>query len=160
MEIRGQSTRPLIRVGEPGSLSIRARRGWGGNNRSAIRALQFLVGGLVTFGGASFALFAVDSFGMELGLIHLAIGLVGLAAAILTLRGYAPWLPGFLVAINGTTIAYSSLSESIAETESLLPGFASIGSLVGTLVAIVLSCAIIYLLFAPQRRSSKSPSLI
>jgi hypothetical protein len=49
-----------------------------------------LVGGLVTLGGASFALFAVDSFGMELGLIHLTIGLVGLAAAFLTLRGYAP----------------------------------------------------------------------
>lgn len=76
LEIRGQPTRPLNRVGEPGSRSIRALRGWGGNNRSAIRALQFLVGGLVTFGGASFVL-AVDSFGMALGLIHLTIGLVG-----------------------------------------------------------------------------------
>jgi hypothetical protein len=83
-----------------------------------------LVAGLVTFGGASFAFFAVNSFGTVLGLIHLTIGLVGVFAAFLTLKSDASWLGGFLISINVVTIAYSSLSESVAEVESLLPGFA------------------------------------
>ncbi len=135
------------------------RPGWGGSNHGAIKVLQFLVGGLVTFGGASFAFLAVNSFGTALGLIHLTIGLVGLFAAFLTLMSDASWLGGFLIAINAVTIAYSSLSESVAEVESLLPGFTATGSLVGTVVAIVMSFTIIYLLLASHMRSSEPASL-
>jgi hypothetical protein len=78
-------------------------------------------------------------------LIHLSIGLVGLAVGFLILRG-------LLVAINLVTIGYSSFSEYIVQTESSLRGFASIGSLVGTLVAIAMSCALLALLFSRSRR--------
>jgi len=117
-----------------------------------------LVGGLVTFGGASFAFLAVNSFGTALGLIHLTIGLVGLFGALLTLKSDASWLRGFLISINVVTVAYSSLSESVAEVESLLPGFASTGSLVGTVVAVVMSFAIVYLLLPSGMRSSEPTS--
>ena len=114
--------------------------------------LQFLVGGLVVFGGSSFAYFAVNPFGTALGLIHLSIGLVGLAVGFLFLRGDISRLRSLLVAINLVTIGYSSLSEYIVETESLLPGFASTGSLVGTVVAIVMSCVLLALLSSKRSR--------
>ena len=76
----------------------------GREHPDAMRALQFLVGGLVTFGGASLAAFSRSTpSGVELGLIHLKDMGWWPCYAILTLRGYAPRLPGFLVAINGTT---------------------------------------------------------
>jgi len=108
--------------------------------------LQFLVGGLATFGGYAFASFAVTTFGAELGWIHFAVGLVGLLAAFLALTGSIFQLRGFLIAINVVTIAYSLFSETLAETESLLGGPDLIGSLVGTLIAVVMSAAIIYFL--------------
>ena len=118
-----------------------------------------MVGGLVTFGGASFAFLAVNSFGTALGLMHLTIGLVGLSAAFLTLMSDASWLGGSLIAVNVVTIAYSSLSESVAEVESLLPSFAATASLIGTVVAIVMSFTIIFLLLALRMRSSEPASL-
>jgi hypothetical protein len=124
----------------------------GGSDRAAITVLQFLVGGLVVFGGSSFAYFAVNSFGTALGSVHLSIGFVGLIAGFLILRGDISRLRGLLVAINLVTIGYSSFSEYIVQTESLLPGFASIGSLVGTIVAITMSCALLALLFSRSRR--------
>jgi len=51
--------------------ALKTRRQVGGSDRAAITVLQFLVGGLVVFGGSSFAYFALDSFGTGLGLIHL-----------------------------------------------------------------------------------------
>ncbi len=114
--------------------------------RRAVVVLQFLVGGLMTFGGYAFAYFAANSFGAELGWIHFAVGLVALLAAFLTLTSRVFQLRGFLVAINLVTIAYSLFSETLAETESLLGGPDLIGSLVGTLLAVVMSVAIIYLL--------------
>ncbi len=108
--------------------------------------LQFLVGGLVTFGGYAYAFFAVNSFGVELGWIHFAVGLVGLLAAFLALAMKISRLRGFLIAINIVTIGYSLFSEALAETESLLGGPDLIGSLVGTAVAVVMSAAVTYLL--------------
>jgi len=131
--------------------ALKSRR-QGGGDRAAIVVLQFLVGGLVVFGGSSFAYFAVNPFGTALGLVHLSIGLVGLVAGFLILRGDIPRLRGLLVAINLMTIGYSASSEYIAQTESLLPGFASIGSLVGTIVAIAMSFALLALLFSRSRR--------
>jgi hypothetical protein len=112
----------------------------------AVVFLQFLVGGLVTFGGYAFAFFAADSFGAELGWIHFVVGLVGLLAAFLTLTGRVSQMRGFLIAINVVTIAYSLFSETLAETESLLAGPDLTASIVGTLIAVVMSTAIIYLL--------------
>lgn len=118
----------------------------------AITVLQFLVGVLMVFGGASFAYFAVNPFGTALGLIHLSVGLLGLVTGFLVLRGDVSRLLGLLVAVNVVTIGYSSISEYIVEAQSLLPGFATIGSLAGTTVAIIMSCALLALLLGRSRR--------
>lgn len=110
-----------------------------------ITILQLLVGGLVTMGGTLFAIFATSPPGTVLGLMHLAIGVVSLAAGFALLIKKAP-SKGFLFAINGLTIAYSILSEGVVQIESLLPPGATTGSLVGTTTAIVMSGAIIYIL--------------
>lgn len=103
------------------------------------------------FGGASFAYFAVNPFGTTLGLIHLSVGMLGLVTGFLVLHGDVSRLRSLLVAVNVVTIGYSSASEYIVETESLLPGFATIGSLVGTIVAIIMSCALLVLLLGRSR---------
>jgi hypothetical protein len=114
--------------------------------RRAVVVLQFLVGGVMTFGGYAFAFFAVNSFGEQLGWIHFVVGLVGLLAGFLTLTARMSQLRGFLIAINIVTIVYSLFSETLAETESLLGGPDLVASLIGTLIAVVMSGAIIYLL--------------
>jgi hypothetical protein len=112
---------------------------------AALTVLQFLVGGLVTMGGSLFALDAVNSFGTALGLIHLTIGIAGLLGAFVMVT-VKPWYRNFLLAANILTIAYSSFSESLVEIQSLLPSFAAVGSLYGTVIAIIMSGAIIFLL--------------
>jgi len=113
------------------------------NRRLRIEILQFLVGVLVTMGGAFFAGFSINSLGNALGIIHLTIGVAGVAAAVLFLQEN-PSSRSFLLAINVLTIAYSSFSESIAQIQSLLPPFASFASLIGTVIAIIMCVAIIY----------------
>lgn len=121
------------------------------DDRTAVKVLQFLVGALVTFGGASFAAFAINAFGTLLGLIHLSIGVAGLVTGILISRSEE--LPRrLLIAVNAVTIVYSASSESLVEAESLLPSFAATGSLIGTGVALIMSAAIIYLLLTSTWR--------
>lgn len=88
---------------------------------SIVVLLQFLVGGLVTMGVTLFAVFAVNSFGTSLGLVHPSLGLTGLLAGFLTLRGDPSNLRAFLIVVNVVTIAYSSLSESIVQIGELCP---------------------------------------
>jgi hypothetical protein len=118
---------------------------WDGTARPIVIILQFIVGSLVTMGGTLFATFAVNNFGRSLGLIHLSIGLIGLAAGFIAIRG-KPWSRTFLLAINGLTIAYSTGSESIVQLQSLLPSTSSLRSLIGTVIAIIMSGTILYLL--------------
>jgi hypothetical protein len=118
--------------------------------RSAIIVLQFLVGGLVTMGGTLFATLAVNSFGRSLGLIHLSIGVTGILSGVAFLQA-KPRSRSLLLAINAVTIAYSSFSESIVEIQSLLPSYASIGSLIGTLIAIIMSFAVIAILLRARQ---------
>jgi len=124
-----------------------------GYPRLTIEILQFMVGALVTMGGSLFAILAVDRFGTVLGLIHLSLGITGLLAGIAFLQ-VKSWSRSFLLAINVLTIAYSSFSENIVQIQSLLPSFASIGSLIGTVIAIVMSFAVIYLLVTKQAANS------
>jgi hypothetical protein len=121
---------------------------------NAIVTVQFLVGALVTFGGASFVTFAISIYGKSIGSIHLTIGIVGLVGAFLALRP-KPWSRNFLIAINGLTIGYSSFSESLVYIQSLLPDTASLGSLIGTIIAIIMSCTIIYFLFRNKTSLNK-----
>ncbi len=125
-----------------------------GTTKTAVTILQFLVGGLVTMGGSLFALFAVNTFGRSLGMAHLSIGLLGLAGGFSALRE-RPWSKTYLLAINGLTIAYSSLSESIVQIQSLLPSPSSLGSLVGTIIAIIMIATIIYLLMTKKQPTQR-----
>jgi uncharacterized membrane protein YfcA len=109
-----------------------------------VTVLQFFVGGLVVFGGAAFAKDGTYPLGTALGLIHLSVGVVGLSAGYAFFRNRR-WSRRLVLAANGLTIAYSAFSESVAKIDSLLPSSFN-DSLIGTLVAIVTSGAIIYLL--------------
>ncbi len=120
--------------------------------RELLVALQFFVGGLVTLGGAAFATFGTYPLGTVLGLVHLLVGLTGLLAGFAMLRK-GPWPRTFLIAINGMTICYSALSETLAQIYALLPPGIT-DSLIGTVVAILASSAIIYLLVSASARQS------
>jgi len=113
--------------------------------KHVIIVLQFLVGALVTFGGAAFTILALNPFGTVVGAIHLSIGVAGLLGGVLVVRRKD--LPRkFLLPVNGVTIIYSSLSESLAGIKSLLPTSAFHDSLIGTIVAIAMSSVLIYIL--------------
>lgn len=133
-----QNARQNIRAATADSL---------GTRRSVGTILQFLVGALVTMGGALFATLAVNNIGRFLGLIHLSIGLIGFAGGFIALRE-KPWSRTFLFGINVLTIAYSTVSESIVQIQLLLPSYASLGSLIGTIISIIMSGAILYLLLS------------
>lgn len=112
-------------------------------NRQIITVLQFFVAALVTLGGAAYAKFGTFPVGTALGLIHLSIGLASFYA------GYSFWKmkPSsgkLLIALNAVTIGYSTFSEALAQIFSYLPpGFND--SLVGTIIALFVSAAIICL---------------
>jgi hypothetical protein len=116
-----------------------------GTNRQLVIVLQLLVGALVTMGGALFAVFALNPLGTALGLVHFTSGVVGLLAGVMLLRSTAV-SRRFLLAVNGWIISYSALSESIVQIASLPTSRVSIGSLIGTIIAIMMSCMIVYLL--------------
>ncbi|MDA4114939.1 MAG: hypothetical protein OK442_00115 [Thaumarchaeota archaeon] len=118
----------------------------GEERRQLVTALQFFNGALVTLGGLGYANAATYPVGTALGVIHLLMGLVALFAAyaFLKRRDYSRRL---LFAINGVTIAYSAASEAAAEIYALMtPGIGD--ALIGTIIAIVVSIAIIYLLIS------------
>jgi hypothetical protein len=119
-------------------------------NRGMILILQFFVGALITLGGAAFAASGTYPVGTVLGLIHFAIGIAGLYG------GYSFLKRGsnsrqLLITLNILTIVYSIFSESLAEIYAYLPP--GIGdALIGTIIAIIVSAAIIYLLQSSKSR--------
>jgi hypothetical protein len=118
-------------------------------SRELVTPLQFFVGGLVTLGGLAYAAAGTYPIGTSLGLVHLAIGFVGLYGGYASLKRKA-WSRDFLIAINGVTIAYSAFSETAAQVYSLLPPGIN-DSLIGTIIAIIASASIIYLLRKQER---------
>lgn len=113
-------------------------------NQGVVTALQFFVGGLVTLGGAAYARFGTYPFGTALGLVHLAVGLAGLLGGYIVYRR-EPRARRFLIVVNLVTIAWSAFSEGMAQVFSLLtPGIND--SLIGTIVAVLVSAEIIYML--------------
>ena len=115
--------------------------------------LQFFVGGLVTLGGAAYARNGTFPVGTALGSVHLAVGLISLFGGYALLRRKT-WSRGFLIGINSLTIAYSAFSESLAEIYALLPPGVN-DALIGTIIAIVVSGVIIYMLLSNKPRSSQ-----
>ena len=126
---------------EPASQSMNSTK----NRRITVNILQILVGGLVTGGGLAFATFAVNSFGSMLGIIHFSIGVVVLISGIVMVskRNLSRNL---LLFLNGLVIVYSSFSESLVEIQALLPTSAAMDSLIGTVIAIIMSFVIIVLI--------------
>lgn len=133
----------LMAVETRGVLRSRAGKPDSGARRELVTALQFFVGALVTLGGLGYASSATYPVGTALGLVHLVVGLVGLYAGYSFLkrrRGSAR----LLLWINGVTIVYSAFSEGAAEAFALMtPGIGD--ALIGTIVAIIVSVVIIYL---------------
>ena len=78
------------------------------------------------------------------GLGHLAIGLTGLCAGYAFLRR-KNWSWGFLIGINTVTIIYSTFAEALAEIYALLPPGIN-DALIGTIIAVIFSAVILYLL--------------
>lgn len=126
------------------------RRDHSQRRREILTVMQFFVGGLVTLGGAAYAGGGTYPVGTALGLVHLAVGLTGLFAGFAYLRRRA-WSPTFLIWINGATIVYSIFSESLAQIYAFLPPGIN-DSLIGTIIAVVVSAAIIYLLRSERVR--------
>lgn len=113
-------------------------------NREIVMALQFFVGGLVTFGGAAYAKNGTYPVGTALGLVHLAVGVSGLIGGYYFMRRMS-WSTRFLIGTNSITIAYSAFSETLAQMyDYLTPGITD--SLIGTIVAIVVSAVILRIL--------------
>ncbi len=116
----------------------------GESRHGLITALQFFVGVLVTLGGAAFAMSGTFPVGTALGSVHFVVGIGGLVGGYAVYRR-KPWARAFLIAINIVTIAYSAFAETLAEVYAYLPRGIN-DALIGTVVAIVVSAAIIYLL--------------
>jgi hypothetical protein len=126
------------------------------NQRShtIITVLQFFVGGLVTLGWAAYARSGTYPVGTELGLIHLAIGITGVFGGYAFLRKKT-WSRSFLLWINVLTIAYSAFAETLAEIYAYLPPGLN-DALIGTLIAIVVSAIIIWMLGSGKSKSARS----
>jgi len=138
----------LLAVEARSSFRSRDRTRVGKERRDLVTALQFFVGGLVILGGLGYASSATYPVGTALGLIHLVVGLVGLFAGYAFLKRKA-WSAPFLVAINIVTIVYSAFSESAAEIFALMtPGIGD--ALIGTIVAIIVSSVIVYMVLSRQ----------
>jgi hypothetical protein len=120
-----------------------------GTRRSAIIILQILVGSIVALGGFAFASFAIGQFGMALGIIHFSVGVTELITGFYMLRTRSA-LRRVLLATNGITIGYSTFSESLVQLDSLLPAGPSLDSMVGTIIAIAMSCVVIYYVWSSR----------
>ena len=143
----------LLGLDARSSFNSRATRGNLLMNRHLITVLQFFVGGLVTLGGAAYARDGTYPVGTILGLIHLLVGITGIYAGYSFLK-MKPFSSRFLIVINSITIGYSTFSEALAQIYSFLPpGFND--SLIGTLIALIVSGTIICLLIL---QPVKSPS--
>jgi hypothetical protein len=118
---------------------------------SIITTLQFFVGGLVTLGGAAFALSGTYPIGTLLGSIHLAVGLTGVFAGYAFLKRKT-WSRRFLILVNSLTIGYSAFAETLAEIYAYLPRGIN-DALIGTIITIIVSAAIVYMALSSLKRS-------
>lgn len=119
--------------------------------RKVVEALQFFVGALVTLGGAAFASFGTYPVGTLLGLVHLAVGILGLFGGYYFMKRKS-WANKFLIGINVLTISYTVFSETLAQVyDYLTPGIND--SLIGSIVAIVVSAVILFIMIKQDQAS-------
>jgi hypothetical protein len=115
-----------------------------GTRRVLITALQFFTSALVVIGGTAFAEDATYPVGTILGLIHLFAGLAGLIAGFAFVKRM-DWSRRAVIVTNVVIIVYSAFSETLAQIYAFLPQ--GVGdALIGTIIAIIVSAAILYLL--------------
>ncbi|OLB46609.1 hypothetical protein AUH73_06225 [archaeon 13_1_40CM_4_53_4] len=111
--------------------------------------LELIVGGVVVLGGAALISFSVDATGKALGVIHGALGLVGLSAGVLLLakKGMV-WT--LTVWTNVLIIVFSTASEVALFGAGSLPSDQFVDSITGTALAIVITAVVIVLLMKPD----------
>ena len=111
--------------------------------------LEIVAAGIVFFGGIALTYFGTEKV---LGLVHASLGLLGFPVAYGLWRRCC-WAFAATMILNLATILYSTLSEIIAFNGVLVTPEALQGSLVGTIIAITISIAIIILLVRPTTRA-------
>ena len=131
----------------------RADRSQKAMNRQIITVLQFFTGGLVTLGGAAYAKFGVYPYGTILGSIHFLIGIISVFAGYAFVERKA-WSRNLLIGTNLAVVLYSAFSETMAQVYSLLPPGIN-DSLIGTIIAIIVSAVILYLILTRQNEIQK-----
>jgi hypothetical protein len=116
------------------SLSTRA---------ALLTVLEFIVGGIVVLGGAVLVYFSTDAIGMSLGVVHAILGVMALPAGYLLLTGRAR-ARTLTLWVDATIIAFSTISEIILSTTGSLPSGPFADSVVGTVLAVLISTIILY----------------
>ncbi len=114
---------------------------------------ELIVGLIIFLGGTALTVLATDKI---LGIIHVGLGFLGFPVAYgLWRRDSLAWNAALL--LNLASILYSTVSEIIVVNGVLLPGNALQGSIGGTIVAIIISLAMVILL-AQERLRPQIPT--
>lgn len=122
---------------------------------TGVVTLEFIVAAIMLIGGTLLTIMAEARL---LGLIHALLGGLGLP------MGYALWARkswafNSTLALNIAGTTYSSLSEMIVVNGQLLAPGALQGSIIGTLVAVIISLTIVLLLLGKRKVFSKRDGL-
>lgn len=104
--------------------------------------LEIVVGGIVFLGGTALTVFAMNKV---LGIIHAGLGLFAFPVAYGIWKRDA-WAWNAALGLNLLSIAYSIVSETIVISGVLLPPADLQDSSIGTIVAVMISIAIVILL--------------
>ena len=109
---------------------------------------ELIVGLIIFLGGTALTVLATDKI---LGIIHVGLGFLAFPVAYgLWRRDSLAWNAALL--LNLASILYSTVSEIIVVNGVLLPGNALQGSIGGTIVAIIISLAMVILLAQERLR--------
>lgn len=125
---------------------------------SLLAVFEFVVGGIVVFGGAALVYFSTDAIGMSLGIVHAILGLMAFPAGYLLLKGKAG-ARMLTLGVDAAIIAFSTLSEILLSTTGSLPSGPFADSVIGTVLAVLIATIILYQLMrvrpqAPVARPS------
>jgi len=110
--------------------------------------LEFIVGAIILFGGAALVVLAGNLVDTTLGAVHMVLGLLAFPVGYGLLTGKS-WSWAFALTLNTVSILFSAASEIVVVT-SVSTTQVIVGSVGGTIVAILISLAIIYYLRKPQ----------
>ena len=119
------------------------------NRMSAIAILEMVVSGIVVLGGAALVYYSVDIAGKALGIIHAILGLIGISAGfLLWMKSGKAWT--VTVWANVMIISFSIASEIVLSALNSLPSDQFVDSVIGTIVAVLISTTVIAMLAKPD----------